>query len=221
MDSDESKIPKEILDRLDALLRENGFRQSIPGLFVKNLDTDWRAWVGVTGYPFALLPTVGVYNENLLEISRTARATLGRPSRKKPDTGPPLIMANLERIIGDDPDCLKRISWDFAIEDHHLANPDSVPELKIGVVDDLVYCLRQKAYPFFSAHMTFQSIWDAANDRMQSPAFPNYFPIILMKLGRRSDVPRYLDERLRQIRNAEVAQEYREYVDELLKVVPA
>jgi hypothetical protein len=223
MEATESQVPKIILDQLDALLSRDGFKQSIAGLFVKKLDDDWRAWIGVTGFPVSLFPVVGVYNQDLLNIAGAAREKIGSPSLQPSDTGPPLIMANLEQVIGDDPDCKARLSWNFEVQDHHIADPSSVPELKAEVADDLVYCLRKKAYPFFSNHMTFQSIWDAIRERdaMPSPALRNYFPIILMKLGRRDDVPRFVQEQIRQISNERVAADFRNYVDALLTVVPA
>jgi hypothetical protein len=78
-----------------------------------------------------------------------------------------------------------------------------------------------KAYPFFAAHMTFQSIWDAGREGLGSPALPNYFPLILMKLGRRNDVMKYVEQRLRNVRDKKFADDYRAYVAELLKLVPA
>ncbi len=221
LDEYESKVPQHILDRIGALLGEEGFKQSRPALFVKNLDTDWRAWLAIPGYPFALLPVIGIYDETLVQTAHEAWANLGRPSRQPPDSGPPLIMASLERIIGDDSDCKGRITWDFEVQDRHISDPTLIPALTPAVADDLVYCLRKKAYPFFSDHMSFQSIWDAARHGMGSPALPNYFPLILMKVGRRSDVMRYVDERLRDVKDEKFAADYRAYVQELLKLVPA
>jgi hypothetical protein len=222
MDEYESKPPQYILDRIGSLLAEDGFRQSIPALFVKNLDADWRAWLAVPGYPHALLPIVGVYNEALVQIAHAAKTKLGRPSQQSPDSGPPLIMANLEQIVGDDPECKERMTWDFHAEPHHVADPTTIPELKPSAADDLVYCLRKKAYPFFASHMTFQSIWDAARERMGSPAFYNYFPIMLIKLGRRDDIPRLIEEQTRRLsKHPKLANNYKEYVEELLKLLPA
>lgn len=205
------------------LLRADDFREPISGLFVRNLDEVWRGWIGLTGCPNALFPVVGVFSEELLQIASAAREKLGRPSQHPLDTGPPLIAAHLEQIIGDDPSCQKHMSWHFEVEDRHIADPLSMPELKTEAADDLVYCLRRKAYPFFAAHMTYQSIWDAIRTReaMPSPAIRNYFPIILTKLGRRADVPRFVDEQVKQIRNERAAADFKEYVAALLTIVPA
>src|SRR3974390_2836493 len=215
MTNDEWQVPIDILTRLNHMLTADGFRQPIEGLFVRNLDAVWRAWIGVTGCSVALIPVVGVFSEELLQIARAARAKLGRPSTHPPDAGPPLIMAHLEQIIGNDTSCQAHMSWHYAVQDHHIDDPSTIPELKTEAADDLVYCLRKKAYPFFAAHMTYQSIWDAMRNReaMPSPAIRNYFPIILMKLGRRADVPRFVEEQVKQISNERVAADYKEYVN--------
>lgn len=44
---------------------------------------------------------------------------------------------------------------------------------------------------------------------------------MLMKLGRRADVPRFVEEQLKQIPNKRIAADYKEYVDALLDIVPA
>lgn len=44
---------------------------------------------------------------------------------------------------------------------------------------------------------------------------------MLMKLGRRADVPRFVEEQLKQIPNERIAADYKEYVDALLDIVPA
>jgi hypothetical protein len=221
MESEEIKVPKAILQRLDQLLGQDGFKQSIPGLFVRNQNSDWRAWIGVTGFPHALYPTVGVYNNELVSIADAARLKLGRPSQQFPDSGPPLIMVTLERIIGNDTDCMKRITWIPDLGSDNQSDPSPLADMKSTVADDLVYCIRKKAYPFFAGHMTFQNIWDAGRQGMGSPALPDYIPLILMKLGRREDVTKYVDQRLKKIPNEKFASDYRAYVDELLKLVPA
>jgi hypothetical protein len=167
--------------------------------------------------------SLGVYSQALLNIANVARDRINRPGKQKPDTGPPLIMANLEQVIGSDADCKNRLSWDFDVQDHHIADPASVPELKTESADDLVFCLRKKAYPFFAAHMTYQSIWDAIrnNEAMPSPAIRYYFPIILIKLGRRDEVPKFVQAQIKQIGNEGISKAYEEYVDALLGVVPA
>lgn len=222
MENTENQIPKQVMVQLAGLLGDDGFWQPIPSLFVKKLDASWRATVAVPGYSFALLPVVGIYSEEILQIARAARSKIGRSSQQKPDTGPPLIMANLEQIIGDDPECRKHMSWDFEATDSQIADPTTISELKPQAADDLVFCLRKKAYPFFAAHMTYRSIWDAIRTReaMPSPAIRNYFPIILMKLGQRSDVPKFVEDQVRQISNRRIAANYKEYVDALLDIVP-
>lgn len=223
MTDDEWQVPGDILARLNQLLGADGFRQPIPGLFVRNLDEVWRAWIGLTGCSIALIPVVGVFSEELLQIARAARAELGRPSQHPPDTGPPLIMAHLDQIMGNDPTCRNHMSWHFEAEESHIADPSSVPELKPEAADDLVFCLRKKAYPFFAAHMTYASVWEAMRTReaMPSPAIRNYLPIILMKLGRRADIPRYVEEEVKRIPNKNVATDYKTYVDALMSKVPA
>lgn len=223
MTDNEWQVPGDILARLNQMLGADGFRQPVPGLFVRNLDEIWRAWIGVTGSPISLIPGIGVFSEELLQIARAARAELGRPSVQPPDTGPPLIITNLEQIIGNDPTCRNYMSWHFEVEDGHIADPSSVPELKTGAADDLVFCLRKKAYPFFAAHMTYESVWDAmrAREAMPSPAIRNYLPIILMKLGRRADIPRYVEEEVNRIQNKKIATDYKKYVDALMSKVPA
>lgn len=223
MENIENLIPAHVTDRIADMLNNDGFWKPIPGLFVKKLDSDWRAWMAVSGSSFYLWPVLGVFSDELIQIADTARARIGRPSKQPPESGPPLIMAHLIQIINDDPECQKHMSWHFEVEDRHIADPALIPELKTEAADDLVYCLRRKAYPFFAAHMTYQSIWDAIRTReaLPSPAIRNYFPIILMKLGRRADVPRFVEEQVKQISNARIAANYREYVDALLAVVPA
>lgn len=220
MDDDETKVPRPILDRLAALLRQDGFKPAFPGLYVRNLDLEWRAWIGVSGFPYMLFPKVGVYNQKLKDIVNAAWLKIGFPSQQPPDSGPPLIMTDIERLIGNDPDCKARESWDIDLDALDLQNLQEYPELMPSVADDLVYCLRKKAYPFFADHMTFQSIWDAACQRMGSPALANYFPLLLIKLGRRNDVMKYVEERLRNVQDQKYVKDYRAYVEELLKLMP-
>jgi hypothetical protein len=108
--------------------------------------------------------------------------------------------------------------------DEHIADGRNyMPELKTKVADDVVYCLRKKAYPFFAAHITFQSIVDAIRTReaWPSPGCIYYFPLILIKLGLGKDIPRFVKERVAQMKNGDVADLYERYVDALLKLVPA
>src|SRR5580698_5312638 len=113
METDEVDVPQGIRDRLNELLEPDGFRQPIPGLFVQDLDRDWRAWIGVSGNPFLLCPHVGVYNEDVRRIAVAAKEKTGQRHSDRLDAGPPLIIVPIERLIGDDTDCLKHISWDY------------------------------------------------------------------------------------------------------------
>jgi hypothetical protein len=220
---DKFPVPKRLLERMAALLGTDGFKQTGPAIFVKDMGADWRAWIGANGESYSLDPRIGVFNEELVNIAARARAMVGYPRTQPPDTGPPLIMKNLEQLIGDDPECQKHVTWHMDLEEHIAARRNYMPELKAEVADDVVYCLRKKAYPFFAAHTTFQSIVDAISTReaWPSPACRNYFPLILMKLGHRKDIPRFVQEQVAQINNENVASLYEKYVDALLKLVPA
>jgi len=211
-DADKVDVPQDIRDRLNELLEPDGFRQPIPGLFVQNLDSEWRAWIGVSGNPFLLCPHVGVYNEDVRRIAIAAREKLNRRRSNRLDAGPPLIIVPIERLIGDDADCLKRVSWNYT-ED----KPPIEQILKTSVADDLVYCFRKKAYPFFAAHMSFESIFEAARAGMSSFAFEHYVPIILVKLGRLADVGRYVAEQVK--RHPQSAQRYENYASTILEIM--
>jgi hypothetical protein len=213
-DADKVDVPQDIRDRLNELLEPDGFRQPIPGLFVQNLDSDWRAWFGVSGNPFLLCPHVGVYNEDVRRIAIAARQKTGQGNSHQIDAGPPLIIVPIERLIGDDADCLERISWNYT-ED----KPPIERILKTSVADDLVYCFRKKAYPFFAAHMSIESIFDAARAGMSSFAMEFYIPIILVKLGRSADVGRYVQEQIK--RHPQSAQRYENYANAILEIMAA
>jgi hypothetical protein len=207
------KTPQGILDRLDTLLSADGFKQSAYSIFVKNLGDDWRAWISVAGTPWALFPNVGVYNEEFRRIAHDAFAKIGRPSRQPPDSGPPLIMTPLECLIEGDKDCESHDSWDYRGTE---SNP--IKELDVSAADDLVYCLRKKAYPFFEAHASLESIIRAANE-MPSPALSMYEPIFLIKLGRRDDVMEYVARRTLRSPEESAARKLEEYARVLLDTV--
>jgi hypothetical protein len=209
------ETPQNILDRLDTLLSGDGFRQSMRALFVKDLGHDWRAWVSVPGTPWALLPNVGVYNEEFRRIAHDAFAKIGRPSQQPPDSGPPLIMTPLERLIAGDADCEKYDAWDY-----HGTDSDPGKELGVSAADDLVYCLRKKAYPFFEAHTSLESIIRAGRE-MPSPALAMYEPIFLVKLGRRDDVLKYVARRMRSSPEMSAALKLQEYAKVLLETMPS
>jgi hypothetical protein len=210
----ERDVPDAVLDRLDNLLSADGFRQTLRGVYVRNLDKDWRAWIAVSGLPNLLLPNIGIYNEDVATIGRTAFAKVGRPNGNPPDTGPPLIMVGIERVIGDDADCAQHMSWS-----HQNKKNATLEQLGTDAADDLYYCLKKKGYPFFADRMTFESILAAGHNATASPAFPHYFPVVLVKLGRRDDVPRYVQDYLRRIPYPELQQNYKGYVDALMEVM--
>lgn len=216
-------VPKKLLERMAMLLGADGFKQSLPGMFVKDMGSDWKAWIAASGESYSLDPAIGVYNEELVNIGARARAMVGYPRTQGPDTGPPLIMKTLEQLIGGDPDCQKHLTWHMDLGEHIAAGRNYMPELKAEVADDVVYCLRKKAYPFFAAHATFQSILDAVRTReaWPSPACIYYVPLILIKLGRRTDIQRFVNEQVAHMKNEDVASLYERYVDVLLKFVPA
>ncbi|HTT82114.1 MAG TPA: hypothetical protein VMF67_01395 [Rhizomicrobium sp.] len=220
---DEFPIPKRLLERMSMLLGTDGFKQTAPGMFVKDMGAEWKAWIAISGESYSLDPRIGVYNEELVNIGARARAMVGYPSTQPPETGPPLIMKDLEQLIGEDADCQKHLTWHMDLEEHIAAGRNYMPELKTEVADDLVYCLRKKAFPFFVAHTTFQSIVDAISTRecWPSPACIHYFPLILIKLGLGKDIPRFVKERAAEMKNENVADLYERYVDALLKLVPA
>jgi hypothetical protein len=222
MQQDEIFVPAGVLDRLGELLQSDGFKRSSTAIFIRDIGDGWRAWIAISGFSFTLMAAVGVYNETIIGIARKAMAIVGPPSQQKPDTGPPLIMADLDRLIGDDPYCLKHLSWSPELPDPPVSDPASVPDLKPAVADDLVYCLRKKAYPFFDAHRTFQNVADAMRygKFAPSPACINYFPLILIELGRRAEIPRFLKEQIEQMQNEEVANRFKRYVETLLELVP-
>lgn len=212
---DESQIPQPILDRLSDLLSGDGFRQTLPGLFVKYLDEEWRAWIGIDGNPYQLMPTVGVYSEEVRKIAASARAKLGRPPQPV-DVGPPLIIQNFETVMSGDPECVKRNSWTYSPGSDGLG-----VRLNPGTADDLAYCLKAMAYPFFRTYASYQGIFDAALKDMASYAFSNYFPVVLVKLGRRDYATSYMDAQVRGAKTDELAQRYRQYADALMEVLPA
>jgi hypothetical protein len=216
MESGESEklAPQEVRNRLNELFVPDGFRQSIPGLFVRNQDENWRAWIGVSGNLVALFPHVGVYSAEAREIAVAARRKIGKHDSQPPDSGPPLLFVHIERLIGDDANCLKRMTWECP-ED----TPLEESMLKPQAADDLVYCLRKKAYPFFASHMSYESVLEAAQDRMASFAFVNYVPIILIKLGRRDEVPGFVQRQAQ--RSPQLAENYKKYVDAILEIMAA
>jgi hypothetical protein len=195
------------LERVAELLAEDGFSQSLPGLYYKAWKGEWTAWIGVPGTPYSLQPRVGIYSEDLVRIHKQAQLSLGDAEKEEPGVGPPLIMVTLERLIERDPDCTARISW------HYHGNAQTTgPELKTEVADDLVYCLRKKAYPFMDAHLSLEAVVDAARAGMPSPALHFYVPIILLKMGRRGDVPKYVESWSRGQPDKTVVASFERYV---------
>jgi hypothetical protein len=205
-------IPQRIQSRITRLLREDGFRRSIDTIHVKRWHGDWCAWIAFDGSPYSLSPRVGVYNDELVRIRDEAVETVGRLSEHKAykDAGPPLIMTLLDRLLGDDPDCTRRMSWHYNGD-----RCDTGLELPTSVADDVVYCMRKKAYPFFDAHLTLESIIEAARAGIPSFALANYVPIILLKMGRRKEVPAYVEGWTKRF-TPEIAGWMERYVDALI-----
>ncbi len=150
---------------------------------------------------------VGVFSEELIDIRIRAFELMGRKLDRRQD-GPPLIMTTLEQLAADCAACSERAPWHF-----------NESLLTVDVAGDLVGCLRRYAFPFFQTHVSLQSMMDAWKDGMGGYALPSYVPIIFVKLGRLDDLATYVELRVQKSPDESHANEYREYVQVLIKML--
>jgi hypothetical protein len=130
------KALAEIMSRISESLSDDGFRQPSRGIYVKTWDESWRGWLAVDPGSHLLIPTVGVFSDELLNMRVYALKNLGVRWTKRKD-GPPLIKINLHQLMGDDAEDRSKISWFYTGK-----------ELQRSVADDVVYCFRKKGYPY-------------------------------------------------------------------------
>jgi hypothetical protein len=199
------KVERAIMSRVAELLEQDGFRQPTRDIFVKDWNENWRGWLAVDAGSHLLGPRVGIFSEELENIHASTLRKTGGVWKKRKD-GPPLIMINLQQLAENDPDCSQRMTWRYTGE-----------ELKQSVAEDVVYCFRKKAYPYIDAHVTYQSILDAAMAGRASPAFQHFLPIILIKLRRFDDLMTYVAGRKSHLRDNEEVTNFQRYVDALLE----
>ena len=186
----------------------DGFTRSRTSVFVKDIVDGWCAWIGITGNTFMLSPVVGTFSRELTAIRAKALDTIGKKRNREQSDGPPLIMANLEKIAAKDSRCSKNAPW------HYSGMP-----LGEDAAEGLLFCLREHAYPFFQAHISLLSIVEAMKRGMGGMALPNYLPIILIKLRLLDDLSSYVDRRVLSAKDEVQGLEYRKYVDALLKML--
>jgi hypothetical protein len=194
------KPERAIMKRVAELLEQDGFRQPTRDIFVKDWNENWRGWLAVDAGSYILGPRVGVFSEEVLDLHASAVRSSGGDWKKSKD-GPPLIMRNLQQLAENDPDCSQRMTWRYTGE-----------ELKLSVAEDVVYCFRKKAYPYVDAHLTYQSIVDAAMAGAASPAFQHFVPIILIKLGRFDDLTRFVEGWMSHLPNDEEVTKFQRYI---------
>lgn len=204
-------VPKRIQDRVAGLLGEDGFSSPLSGIYVRQWHEDWYAWIAISGTPYFLSPRVGVYNQDYVRIHDEAIERIGRVYPGSEGAGPPLIMALLERLIADDPDCDHRVSW-------HIDRNNPLRGFPTSVADDMVYCLRKKAYPFFDAHVSLESIVAAARAAMPSHAMEYYAPIIILKMGKREELPAYVQGWTKRF-PPDTAKRLERYVDAVTEII--
>ena len=84
-------IAKQISDRIAVLLGQDGFKQPTRGIFVRPWNECWRGWLTVDRDSHMLIPNVGVFCEELLDIRAGAMSRIGGDWKRRRD-GPPLIM---------------------------------------------------------------------------------------------------------------------------------
>jgi hypothetical protein len=166
------RVVTGIMDRITELLSQDGFRQPSRGIYVRNLDETWRAWLAVDPGSHLLIPTVGIFSEELLNIRTRALKKLGIRWTKRKD-GPPLIKINLHQLLDDDAERF-RASWSYTAK-----------ELQPSVADDVVYCFQKKGYPYIERQTNYAAVFDAIMEGGRgTPALPVYLPMILIKLNR-------------------------------------
>jgi hypothetical protein len=196
-----------ISERIAVLLAQDGFKQPTRGIFVRPWDECWRGWLTVDRGSHMLLPKVGVFSEELLDVRACALGRIGEVWKKRKD-GPPLIMMNLQQLAEGDPDCSQRMTWRYTGE-----------ELKPSVSDDVVYCFRKVAYPCIEGHLSYEAVLGAVMKGRASPALQHFLPIILIKLGRFDDLSTYLEGWTAKHRDrGTMASDYERYVNALLEM---
>ncbi|HTI44819.1 MAG TPA: hypothetical protein VL462_00475 [Candidatus Nitrosotalea sp.] len=204
-------VPKRIQDRVSGLLAEDGFSRPLIGIYVRKWHENWCAWIALSGTPYFLSPRVGVYNQDYVRIHNQAMERVGRIYPGSEGADAPLIMALLERLIADDPDCNQRLSWRTGRNNPLRGFPTSV-------ADDIVYYLRKKAYPFFDEHVSLESIVAAARAGMPSHAMEYYSPKIMLKMGKREELQPYVQGWTKRF-PPDIAKRLERYVDAVIEII--
>jgi hypothetical protein len=210
---DSETIPDRLMEVMEHELAPDGFTRPSPHIFVKQIANQWRAWICIDTGRLSLTPMVGIIGDELIDIHVRARALMGIEIPRGP-AGPPVIMASFEALAKDCHACSAGAPWHFTGE-----------FLKMQVATDLVECLRKYAYPFFAAHSSLETVFQAYKTGIGgagggSIAFPFFAPIILIELGQLDDLMRYVEHRVRKPGYDEArAADYREYVSMVQKIL--
>jgi len=200
------RSPTDIMNRIAELLLQDGFCEPTHGIYVKIWDKTWRGWLAVDPGSHLLIPTVGVFSDELLNMRGCALKKLGVSEKKRRD-GPPLIQLNLQQLIEGDDNFMSQISWSYTGK-----------ALKQSVADDLVYCFRKKAYPYIDAHVSYAAVLDAVKKGRGSLSIQFYLPMILIKLGLIDDLSKLVDAHWARIVSADMSVNYGQYVNALLEL---
>jgi hypothetical protein len=198
------KTLAEIMSRISELLSHDGFRQPSQGIYVKTWDDAWRGWLAVDPGSHLLIPTVGVFSDEILTMRVNALKKLGVRWTKRSD-GPPLIKINLHQLVGGDAEDRSKISWFYTGK-----------ELQRGVADDVVYCFRKKGYPYIEAHTNYAAILDAVmKDGRGTPALSLFLPMVLIKLRRLDYLSKLVDAQRATPVCEDMSISYEQYVNAL------
>src|SRR5262249_39263383 len=176
------------------------------GIYVKTWDKTWRGWLAVDPGSHLLIPRVGIFSDELLNMRAAALKKLGGSMKRRGD-GPPLILINLQQLVEGDDDCVPRMSWRYT----------GVP-LKLNVADDVVYCFRKKAYPYINEHTSYAAILDAVKKGRGSPSVQFYLPMILIKLEFFDELSKLVDAHGNRIVSSDMSVNYGKYLRKLLEL---
>jgi hypothetical protein len=195
------------MDRIAELLAQDGFNQPTHGIYVKSWDETWRGWLGVDPGSHLLIPTVGIFSDELLDMRVRALKKLGVRWRKRKD-GPPLININLHQLVQGDAEDRSRISWLY-----------TGTELQRGVADDIVYFFRKRGYPYIEAHASYEAVLGTImKEGRATPAMPMYLPMILIKLKQLDYLSKFVAANGARVVSPDMSVSYEQYVDALLEL---
>lgn len=200
-------IAKKILEELQTGLAEDGYERSGQELFYKELGRGWGGWISIDSDSWQFGVVIGIYNKNLVRLSAVAFERIGLPVPRM-IAGPPFIMMNLTELTKKDPAYAGRQSWVYTGR-----------KLSDSVADDILYCLRNVAYPYFERIKSIEAIVEENRNGRLSLSTHLYLPIMLIIAGKIDEMREFIKRWVENNKDLAQQMKYDEYIETILEMI--